>query len=278
MPDIDWNKQTWDGRYDWKQRGEEWSESWGGSDMQWFGAILPRIHQFVPTDRILELAPGYGRWTKYLKGLCGELEVVDLSEECVDACKERFRNSSNIKYWVNDGRRLDMIQDASINFCFTFDSLVHCEEEIIDGYLEQLSRKLTPDGVAFIHHSNIGAFPELIARRNITPRKLAVLRRLGLLKSAKRMGLLDSNAGCRATSMTAGKMRSLAARYNLRCLAQETVNWSTKRLIDCFSTLVPEGSKWPASESALENIDFMDEATRLERLSRLYGARRLLVS
>jgi SAM-dependent methyltransferase len=245
--------------------------------MQWFGAILPRIHHFVPTNRILELAPGYGRWTKFLKGLCSELEVVDLSAECIDACKQRFRESSNIRYWINDGRRLDMIRDASIDFCFTFDSLVHCEEEIITCYLEQLSHKLAPDGVAFIHHSNIGTFPELAQRREVTAGERAVLRRLALLKPLKRMGVLDSNAGCRATSMTSEKMRFLAAQYNLRCLAQETVNWGSKRAIDCFSTLVLVGSKWPAGEKIIENLGFMDEAARLQRLSNLYGASRLFV-
>ena len=159
MPDIDWNKQTWDGRYDWDRRGEEWSEAWGGSDMQWFGAILPRIHQFVPTQRILELAPGYGRWTRFLRRLRDELDIVDLSEECITACKQRFRDCTNIRYWVNDGQSLDMIPDASIDFFFTFDSLVHCEEEIVEGYVGQLTRKLAPNGVAFIHHSNMGMFP-----------------------------------------------------------------------------------------------------------------------
>jgi len=275
MPDIDWNKQTWDGRYDWKQRGEEWSEPWGGSDMQWFGAILPRIHQFVPANRILEIAPGYGRWTRFLKGLCNELEVVDLSVECIDACKQRFRECGNISCWVNDGRSLDMIEDASVDFCFTFDSLVHCEEEIIDGYLEQLARKLTPNGVAFIHHSNIGTFPKVALRRSVNAGYLAVLRRLALFKPLESMGLFDTNIGYRATSMTSGKMHSMAARYNLRCLSQETINWRMKRPIDCLSTVVLVGSKWPANESMIENRGFMDEAAQLQRLSKLYGASRL---
>ena len=32
-------------------------------DSQWFGLIFPRIHAFLPTGTILEIAPGFGRWT-----------------------------------------------------------------------------------------------------------------------------------------------------------------------------------------------------------------------
>jgi SAM-dependent methyltransferase len=275
MPELEWNKRTWDGTYDWKRAGEEWSETWGGSDMQWFGAILPRIHHFVPAHRILELAPGYGRWTHFLLGLCEQLDVVDLSQECIDACKRRFRDYGHIRYWVNDGRSLDMIADASVDFCFCFDSLVHCEAEIVDLYVQQLARKLAPNGVAFIHHSNLGMFPELSNRRPLKGRKRTLMERLARTEPFSRMGLLDDNSGFRALSMTAEKMRSIAARHGLRCPSQELVNWGTQRPIDCFSTIVLADSTWPDEQIVIRNVDFMDQAAQLRRLSSLYGAHRL---
>src|SRR6266567_7931064 len=54
-------------KYDWRDAGEEWSESWGTSAAQWSGAILPRIQGCLPTGTILEIGPGFGRWTNYLK-------------------------------------------------------------------------------------------------------------------------------------------------------------------------------------------------------------------
>jgi SAM-dependent methyltransferase len=275
MPELEWNKSTWDGSYDWKKAGEEWSEAWGGSDMQWFGAILPRIHHFVPARRILELAPGYGRWTRFLLGLCAQLDVVDLSQECIDACKERFRDCGHIRYWVNDGRSLDMIADASVDFCFCFDSFVHCEAEIVESYVRQLALKLSPNGVAFIHHSNLGMFPQLGKRPPLKGRKRALMQRLFGTGPLSRMGFLDDNVGCRALSMTAEKMRSIAAAHRLRCLSQELVNWGTQRPIDCFSTLVLADSTWPDEELVIRNVDFMDEAAQIRRLSSLYGAHRL---
>src|SRR5688500_242534 len=111
--------------YDWIQAGEEWSEPWGSSAARWFGTILPRIHDCLPAGTILEIAPGFGRWTHYLKEHCGQLHVVDPDERCIETCRRRFSRDPNLSYHVNDGRSLAMIPDGSIDFVFSFDSLVH---------------------------------------------------------------------------------------------------------------------------------------------------------
>ena len=69
MPDVNWNLIAWDG-YDWSDRGEGFSEPWGGSEAQWFGSLYPRLHRFLPAKNILEIGPGVGRWTKFLLPLC----------------------------------------------------------------------------------------------------------------------------------------------------------------------------------------------------------------
>ena len=56
MPTVEQNLQLWNSIYGWTQQGEEWSSTWGGSEAQWHGAILPRIRAFIPTDTILEIA------------------------------------------------------------------------------------------------------------------------------------------------------------------------------------------------------------------------------
>jgi ubiquinone/menaquinone biosynthesis C-methylase UbiE len=58
--------------------------------MQWYGTIFPRIKSRVPTNRILEIACGYGRGTQYLKDLCKHLVVIDLTEQYIQACKQRY--------------------------------------------------------------------------------------------------------------------------------------------------------------------------------------------
>jgi 16S rRNA A1518/A1519 N6-dimethyltransferase RsmA/KsgA/DIM1 with predicted DNA glycosylase/AP lyase activity len=51
----------------------------------WRGMLRPRINAWVPTGTILEIAPGFGRWTRFLKDVCDRLVVVDLAERCIEA-------------------------------------------------------------------------------------------------------------------------------------------------------------------------------------------------
>src|SRR5262245_15263124 len=114
MADVEANLKAWAMKHDWTRQGEEWSEVGGGAEAQWFSAILPRIHAFVPTGTILEIAPGFGRWTHYLRSWCQRLIVVDLAENCIAACRRRFAADARIMYHVNDGRSLAMIPDRTI--------------------------------------------------------------------------------------------------------------------------------------------------------------------
>ena len=69
MPSVTQNIDTWDSAYDWTDQGEEWSRPWGGSEGQWYGSIFPRVQRLLPAPTVLEIAPGYGRWTAYLGSL-----------------------------------------------------------------------------------------------------------------------------------------------------------------------------------------------------------------
>lgn len=267
MPTIEENRSLFDETYAWPEAGEEWSKDWGGAEMQWYGCILPRISAFVPADTIVEIAPGYGRWTAFLKDLCRRLIIVDLSENCINRCRDRFADCSHISYFVNDGKSLQMIADASVDFIFSFDSLVHAEDTVLNAYAAEFAKKLRPDGVAFIHHSNLG---EYIRRREIQSQLSRMPRFYRLLE---KLGICDNLATqWRARSMTAAKMAKFAEEFNLRCVSQELITWETRfLLVDCLSTLVPLGSKWSRPNRVLKNTGFMLEAKRLADLAHLYA-------
>lgn len=262
MPTVEQNLKMWDADYEWTKQGEEWSSSWGGSESQWFGAIFPRIHSFVPTGTILELAPGFGRWTNYLKDCCERLIIVDLSETCIRACQQRFASESHITYHVNDGESLTMVPDRSIDLVFSFDSLVHAEADVIRAYLNQLAKKLKPNGVGFFHHSNIGEYHRYfsISDKIPTPLRNRMLER----------DLLD-RTHWRAFSMTARLFATFCEEAGLQCVSQELVNWGAKRLIDCFSVFTPKTSIWARPNVVIKNPDFMKEAELIRRLSHVYA-------
>ena len=247
--------------YEWIQAGEEWSEPWGSSAAQWFGAILPRIQECLPASTILEIAPGFGRWTHYLKEHCEHLHIVDPDERCIATCRRRFSLVPNLSYHVNDGRSLSMIPDGTIDFVFSFDSLVHVKRDVIEAYLRQLPAKLKDDGIAFIHHSNLGEYASPVVER--LPARIRKL-----LTKAK---VLESDHQ-RDPNMTAELFAALCAEQGLKCICQEIINWRSRRLIDCFSTVARVGSKWDKPARVFRNPDFMREARLIRSRSQSYPA------
>jgi SAM-dependent methyltransferase len=232
-------------------------------DAHWYGCILPRIHQFVPAGRIVEIAPGHGRWTQYLEKLADHIDIVDLSPTCIDACRERFASATHIGYHVNDGTSLDFAADRSVDFVFSFDSLVHVEMDVMRAYIGEIARTLTDDGVAFLHHSNMGEYADRYQREKLIPERI----REPLL----RRGVLNRRH-FRSFSVTAELVAAACEEAGLCCIAQELVNWRQRRLIDAFSVFTRKASRWARPNRVVRNGDFMVEADLIAKRAALYGA------
>ncbi len=260
VPTIEENIEEWGSRYEWSRQGDDWSQPFGGSRRLWWGIVHPRVMAFLPAEHILEIAPGHGRMTQFLLGSCERLTAVDLNASCIAACRDRFAGFDNLELHVNDGRSLGMVADRSVDFAFSFDSLVHVDADVIGSYLQELGRTLAPDGVAFLHHSNVGAFLQPVGR--VMDRWFAPA--LGE-RISRRL-----NRNWRSAEVSAEGVAALAAGAGLRCVVQESVNWLAKLPTDCFSTLTRAGSRWDRAPRVVRNLSFMREAARLRRLAELY--------
>lgn len=257
MPSVRENIKMWGASGNWREAGAGWSEPWGSPDKQWYGAIFPRIAPFLPVQTILEIAPGFGRWTHFLRNHCERLIGVDLNENCIRTCKDRFGGDESLEFHVNNGVSLGMVADESVDFAFSFDSLVHAEADVIDAYLSELSRVLNPHGTAFLHHSNLGAYR--------ADRVDAMLSRIPVVRHfAWRFGLFGfrPNHHWRAESVSAVSVRKLCQKHCLFCVRQELVNWGADFLNDCFSVI----SRSPSPDChIIENLEFMHEAERIRQ-------------
>jgi len=247
MATINENLNAWS-NYKWGQDGNEWSESWGGTDYLWALTIYPRIQTFLPAKTILEIAPGYGRITQYLHKSCKKLLIVDITEKCIIACKNRFENIHNIGYFVNDGKSLDMIPNNSIDFVFSWDSLVHAENDVIEAYLGEIASKLTPNGIGFIHHSNLARY-----------------------KDSTTGSLTVENKHWRAPSMSAELFKKYCEQIGLICIRQEIINWGDVILNDCFSLFTRKNSRYSIPNRVIENIDFGKEINHSLYISNIYN-------
>jgi SAM-dependent methyltransferase len=194
---------------------------------------------------------------------------VDLSERCIEKCRDRFAHESHISYFVNDGKSLGMVDNASVDFIFSFDSLVHAEDAVLRAYMAEFAKILRPDGVAFIHHSNLGEYKGLV--KALT--RLAKIPKL--VGGLNRLGLVDNVIiNWRDRNMTAEKLAMFAEEHGLQCVSQELVTWQTRTAtIDCFSTVVRKGSRWSRQNRVLRNPGFMREAESLRKISSVYDYR-----
>ncbi len=248
MPDIDKNYEKWNNKYSWSQQGDEWSSVWGSVELQWFGTIFPRIQSFLPVENILEIAPGFGRWTDFLKDYTKTLSAVDLSDKCIDFCNDRFKDKPNLKFHTNDGKSLAMIPEKSADFVFSYDSLVHVEIDVMEAYISQLSKIMKPNAVAFLHHSNRADY----AQMEDNP---------------------EFHNHWRAQSVSHKLVEQLCEKYNLCCISQELINWGNQPefAIDCLTVFTPKGSIWQRENRVFHNGSFMPEARQWKPLSNLYA-------
>lgn len=242
--------------YDWSFGGEEWSDPWGGTRPMWLTSIYPRISEFLPVKTVVEIGSGHGRIARILHAFSTrQLVLFDIVDECVAVCKKKFENSSKTICLKTNGNELEGVADSSVDFIFSFYSLVGADKKTITGYLEECNRVLSDDGVAFIHHSNAGMY---FAPDDSNPDK-----RLLLL------------AAYRDMSIDAAEVLKIAANCDLACIKQECINWDiTEILSDCFSTIVRPVSKWAREPVLLHNPEFQKEQNQARNIEKARKNRR----
>ncbi len=244
MPTIAENLNYWK-RYDWKDRGREWGGGYGTIENGWEHAILPRIGAFLPADHILELAPGYGAWTDFLRTRCKRMTLVDLAPNCIEHCRQRF-GKRGMKYHVNDGRSLAMLNDDSIDFVFSVHSLVHADHDVMHGYIEQLATKMKPGAFGFIHHSNLGEFADEF---ETWPEK---------------------DLHWRGRDMTGEKFRTDCRESGLVCVYQEIIPWGSDRFIDAYSLFAKPRQGEKLEERIDRNAEYWPHVWRRIEVSERY--------
>lgn len=245
MPSIDWNRSTWSNDYDWSQMGEEWSQAWGSSETQWYVTLYPRLHRFLPAKSVLEIATGFGRWTKFLLFETERIyRGIDLSENCISSCKEFFKNSPiDCEFHVTDGFSLSMVADKKYDFIFSFDSLVHVPIDVLRSYISQiLDSLLEDDGVCMLHHSNL---KDSLNRNLIT---------------------LSENKHYRDPDVSAEDITKIIEENNGKVLVQEKLSWGGSPLSDAMTLFCKKDSPYKDESVFIENDMFGNEISYAKKI------------
>ena len=139
--------------------GPYYEEAEAGMDAQWRDLIWPFI-KGCDFSCVLELAPGHGRNTAKLMQHATRIDLVDINEPCIHACRKRFENdrgSCRLFYHVNDGATMPMIRDGFITLVYSWDAMVHFDKLVCEQYVHEFTRVMAPGAYGFVHHSNYGA-------------------------------------------------------------------------------------------------------------------------
>jgi hypothetical protein len=199
-----------------------------------------------------------------LKRHCERLIVTDVSPRCLEHCRCRFASDPHIGYLPTDGRSLAGIENHSVDFIFSLDSLVHVEKDVMEAYAQESARVLRPDGAGFVHHSNLGMYSRVAGLGRRLPRGFGLIRTLQTLFS---ICLLAD----RGITMTAALFEQYVSQAGLHCIVQELISWDRGRAVsDAFSTFVGRENRWRGPNHLVHHPDFRGNACRMARIASLY--------
>ncbi len=239
-------------RYEWPRGGDEWSEGFGGTDALWAGVLYPRLAALFPAKHVIEIGPGHGRVSRYLRGFAERLTLVDVSPRCAEACRQRFAKDPSVRVVVNDGRSLGEAIDGwgQADAIVSWSAMIGVERSTLAAYLKEFRRALRPGGVAFIHHSNAGS------------------------PSAGLVGDGTDKLGGRRLSQSAEGFGEDCKAAGLRCLSQELLDTNERgKYIDCVSWVMRdesgEAGRW-GEPLVLRSEDWKAEIVRCTRISKMY--------
>ncbi len=161
MASITSNRDTYNNPGTWNRRGDSWTfhaDTCGQEYEVWKRSLVESfLDPFLgPGVDVLEVGPGYGRWTEFMIGRSHTLTLVDVSDACIEACHKRFGDDlPEEAFLVNDGRSLP-VPDSSLDLVWSFATFVHIDEPEVAAYLAECHRVLRPGGRFVIHHAGFG--------------------------------------------------------------------------------------------------------------------------
>lgn len=159
---IAFNKARWGDRDLWENR-DQYGYRWAGGVQQGnSGAaaiaqkyLLPHLEGRLDL-KVLEVAPGAGRFTTELIRVSDSMHLLDLNEVCIEICKERFKYYPAVKFYVGDGKSCSVVDETDFDLIVSFDSMVHMTPDVIESYVDDFSGLLKSGGLCWLDHSGKG--------------------------------------------------------------------------------------------------------------------------
>ncbi len=138
-----------------KNMEDYFSKAEDGLGMFWaMDSVFYRMFAELDLSNVIELACGRGRHVTQYVNEADHIVLVDILQNNINFCKNRFSEYENISYYCNNGYNLKELSDDTYTSLFCYDAMVHFEMMDIYEYLQDIYRVLKKGGKALIHHSN----------------------------------------------------------------------------------------------------------------------------
>ncbi|ORV81052.1 hypothetical protein AWC11_27365 [Mycobacterium interjectum] len=121
---------------------------------------------------------------------------------------------------------------------------MHAEFDVFKNYIPQIIQKLNKGGIAFLHHSNMGALGTAFAN--------------------------TAGADARAISVSRQNIEDLVVESGGRVIIQEVIDWGPGKIpLDCLTMLAKgSGTTGPVH---LYNLRFMEESQIIKQFQAPYS-------
>ncbi len=109
--------------------------------------LLPHISN----KSVLEIGCLDGKWSQYIVPIAQHTFLVDLSKEILPALQNKLNNPERYTFYETKGYELNGIEDASIDYIFSMDTLVRVNKRFLNLYFKEFKRVIKKNGKILIH-------------------------------------------------------------------------------------------------------------------------------
>jgi len=171
---------------------EDWDEAsfFESGELDYQRLVPPILEnlKFDPTGKCMaELGCGAGRMTRAFAGRFCSVKAVDISGEMQSRAKDYLRSFSNIEWILTDGESLSGIENATVDFVFSYLVLQHMpDKKVVRNAISEMMRVLRPGG-AFLFQFNGSVRPTMNWKGRTISGVLDGLATMGLRGASRRL-------------------------------------------------------------------------------------------
>ena len=147
--------REWDDRPDLNLGVSTLGEEWGGPEFA--EAIVTGVaaRYLVPDADVLELGCGGGKFSAHLRARSRSLVCSDISADMLRRTRAHVGEGEDVSFLQLNGRDFRGVPDASIDFIYSYDVLLHLQPQNVFSYLRDARRILRPGGIFMVHAINL---------------------------------------------------------------------------------------------------------------------------